>query len=115
MSAEAQARLMLFVWAGVVFVFFWLEHGSRMEYYASARGLPSRCCLDSGSRARKGLGRDGWSGCEVCSRSSGSAPRACSGLSSGRRWGLAALATSRSVSKRNRSMLTGSRWRIFSI
>jgi 4-amino-4-deoxy-L-arabinose transferase-like glycosyltransferase len=34
MSAEAQARLMLFVWAGVVFVFFSLEHGSRMEYYA---------------------------------------------------------------------------------
>ena len=34
MSSEAQARLMLFVWAGVVFVFFSLEHGSRMEYYA---------------------------------------------------------------------------------
>jgi 4-amino-4-deoxy-L-arabinose transferase-like glycosyltransferase len=34
MSNEAQARLMLFVWAGVVFVFFSLEHGSRMEYYA---------------------------------------------------------------------------------
>lgn len=34
MTSEAQARLMLFVWAGVVFVFFSLEHGSRMEYYA---------------------------------------------------------------------------------
>jgi 4-amino-4-deoxy-L-arabinose transferase-like glycosyltransferase len=34
MTAEAQARLMLFIWAGAVFVFFSLEHGSRMEYYA---------------------------------------------------------------------------------
>ena len=25
---------MLFMWAGVIFVFFSLEHGSRMEYYA---------------------------------------------------------------------------------
>jgi 4-amino-4-deoxy-L-arabinose transferase-like glycosyltransferase len=30
----AQARLLLFVWAGVILVFFSLESGSRMEYYA---------------------------------------------------------------------------------
>src|SRR5512147_1807818 len=34
MSVEAQARLLLFVWFGVVFVFFSLVVGSRMEYYA---------------------------------------------------------------------------------
>jgi hypothetical protein len=34
MATEAQARLLLFTWFGVVFVFFSLVVGSRMEYYA---------------------------------------------------------------------------------
>jgi 4-amino-4-deoxy-L-arabinose transferase-like glycosyltransferase len=34
MSASEQARLMLFVWAGVILLFFTLESGSRMEYYS---------------------------------------------------------------------------------
>jgi 4-amino-4-deoxy-L-arabinose transferase-like glycosyltransferase len=34
MSPRQQARLLLFVWAGVIFLFFTLESGSRMEYYS---------------------------------------------------------------------------------
>ncbi len=34
MSASQQARLLLFVWAGVILLFFTLESGSRMEYYS---------------------------------------------------------------------------------
>jgi 4-amino-4-deoxy-L-arabinose transferase-like glycosyltransferase len=34
MSAGQQARLLLFVWAGVILLFFTLESGSRMEYYS---------------------------------------------------------------------------------
>ena len=34
MSPEAQARLMLFVWAAVIIGFFSIEPGSRMEYYS---------------------------------------------------------------------------------
>ncbi|MGE0407409.1 MAG: hypothetical protein AB7O65_14020, partial [Candidatus Korobacteraceae bacterium] len=34
MSAEAQARLLLFVWAGVILGFFSVLGGSRMEYYS---------------------------------------------------------------------------------
>ncbi len=34
MSVEAQARLLLFVWAAVIFLFFSIVVGSRMEYYA---------------------------------------------------------------------------------
>jgi 4-amino-4-deoxy-L-arabinose transferase-like glycosyltransferase len=34
MAASEQARLLLFVWAGVILMFFTLESGSRMEYYS---------------------------------------------------------------------------------
>jgi 4-amino-4-deoxy-L-arabinose transferase-like glycosyltransferase len=34
MSRSAQARLLLFVWAGFILLFFSIEHGSRMEYYS---------------------------------------------------------------------------------
>jgi 4-amino-4-deoxy-L-arabinose transferase-like glycosyltransferase len=34
MEPGAQARLLLFVWAGVIMAFFSLESGSRMEYYS---------------------------------------------------------------------------------
>jgi 4-amino-4-deoxy-L-arabinose transferase-like glycosyltransferase len=34
MEPAAQARLLLFVWAGVILLFFSLEGGSRMEYYS---------------------------------------------------------------------------------
>ena len=34
MSPSRQARLLLFVWAGVILLFFTLESGSRMEYYS---------------------------------------------------------------------------------
>ena len=34
MDADAQARLLLFVWAAVILVFFSIESGSRMEYYS---------------------------------------------------------------------------------
>jgi 4-amino-4-deoxy-L-arabinose transferase-like glycosyltransferase len=34
MDRGAQARLLLFVWAGVVLLFFSIESGSRMEYYS---------------------------------------------------------------------------------
>lgn len=34
MNAGEQARLLLFVWAGVILFFFTLESGSRMEYYS---------------------------------------------------------------------------------
>jgi 4-amino-4-deoxy-L-arabinose transferase-like glycosyltransferase len=33
-SPAAQARLLLFVWSGVILLFFTLESGSRMEYYS---------------------------------------------------------------------------------
>ena len=34
MDPSAQARLFLFVWAGVILLFFSIESGSRMEYYS---------------------------------------------------------------------------------
>jgi|SRR5579872_57737 len=34
MSPAAQARLLLFVWAGFILLFFSIERGSRMEYYS---------------------------------------------------------------------------------
>ncbi len=34
MAPSQQARLLLFVWAGVILLFFTLESGSRMEYYS---------------------------------------------------------------------------------
>ena len=34
MTPSQQARLLLFVWAGVILLFFTLEGGSRMEYYS---------------------------------------------------------------------------------
>ena len=34
MDPGRQARLLLFVWAGVILLFFTLESGSRMEYYS---------------------------------------------------------------------------------
>jgi 4-amino-4-deoxy-L-arabinose transferase-like glycosyltransferase len=34
MSANQQARLLLFVWAGTILLFFTVEGGSRMEYYS---------------------------------------------------------------------------------
>ena len=34
MNASEQARLLLFVWAGVILLFFTVESGSRMEYYS---------------------------------------------------------------------------------
>jgi 4-amino-4-deoxy-L-arabinose transferase-like glycosyltransferase len=34
MAPSHQARLLLFVWAGVILLFFTLESGSRMEYYS---------------------------------------------------------------------------------
>jgi 4-amino-4-deoxy-L-arabinose transferase-like glycosyltransferase len=34
MNASEQARLLLFVWAGVILLFFTIESGSRMEYYS---------------------------------------------------------------------------------
>src|SRR5216684_3390232 len=34
MDKSAQARLLLFVWAGVILLFFTFESGSRMEYYS---------------------------------------------------------------------------------
>ena len=33
-SPTEQARLLLFIWAGLIFLFFSIEHGSRMEYYS---------------------------------------------------------------------------------
>ncbi len=36
MEPEAQARLLLYVWAGFILVFFSLTSGSRMEYYSFA-------------------------------------------------------------------------------
>ncbi len=34
MTAAAQARLFLFIWAGVILLFFSIERGSRVEYYS---------------------------------------------------------------------------------
>jgi 4-amino-4-deoxy-L-arabinose transferase-like glycosyltransferase len=34
MNASEQARLLLFVWAGVILLFFTFENGSRLEYYS---------------------------------------------------------------------------------
>ena len=34
MDASQQARLLLFVWAGVILLFFTIESGSRLEYYS---------------------------------------------------------------------------------
>src|SRR4029077_3270576 len=34
MAPSQQARLLLFVWAGVILLFFTIESGSRMEYYS---------------------------------------------------------------------------------
>ncbi|HWX38726.1 MAG TPA: glycosyltransferase family 39 protein [Candidatus Sulfotelmatobacter sp.] len=44
MSAHEQARLLLFVWAGVILFFFTIESGSRMEYY-SFGAWPAICLL----------------------------------------------------------------------
>ncbi len=44
MDASQQARLLLFVWAGVILLFFTFEGGSRMEYY-SFGAWPAICLL----------------------------------------------------------------------
>jgi 4-amino-4-deoxy-L-arabinose transferase-like glycosyltransferase len=44
LSPLQQARLLLFVWAGVVLLFFTIESGSRMEYY-SFSAWPAMCLL----------------------------------------------------------------------
>jgi 4-amino-4-deoxy-L-arabinose transferase-like glycosyltransferase len=44
MMPGEQARLLLFVWAGVILLFFTLESGSRMEYY-SFGAWPAICML----------------------------------------------------------------------
>ena len=59
MSAEAQARLLLFVWFGVVFVFFSLVVGSRMEYYAFG-GWPAVTILLGLGIARAEEQRNQW-------------------------------------------------------
>jgi 4-amino-4-deoxy-L-arabinose transferase-like glycosyltransferase len=44
MDTSAQARLLLFVWAGVILLFFTIESGSRLEYY-SFGAWPAICML----------------------------------------------------------------------
>jgi 4-amino-4-deoxy-L-arabinose transferase-like glycosyltransferase len=44
MDPSQQARLLLFLWAGVILVFFSIESGSRMEYY-SFGAWPAICLL----------------------------------------------------------------------
>jgi 4-amino-4-deoxy-L-arabinose transferase-like glycosyltransferase len=44
LSARDQARLLLFIWAGVILLFFTIESGSRMEYY-SFGAWPAICLL----------------------------------------------------------------------
>jgi 4-amino-4-deoxy-L-arabinose transferase-like glycosyltransferase len=59
MDVEAQARLLLFVWFAVVFVFFSLVVGSRMEYYAFG-GWPAVTILIGLGIARAEELRDKW-------------------------------------------------------
>ncbi len=58
-SVEAQARLLLFAWFGVVFIFFSLVVGSRMEYYAFG-GWPAVTILLGLGMARAEEQRDRW-------------------------------------------------------
>jgi 4-amino-4-deoxy-L-arabinose transferase-like glycosyltransferase len=58
-SVEAQARLLLFVWFAVVFVFFSLVVGSRMEYYAFG-GWPALTILIGLGIERAEQRRDKW-------------------------------------------------------
>src|SRR5216683_1083872 len=44
LGVSEQARLLLFVWAGVILLFFTIESGSRMEYY-SFGAWPAICML----------------------------------------------------------------------
>ncbi|MFI5112680.1 MAG: ArnT family glycosyltransferase [Terriglobales bacterium] len=59
MTVEAQARLLLFVWFAVVFVFFSLVVGSRMEYYAFG-AWPAVTILIGLGIARAEERRDKW-------------------------------------------------------
>jgi len=59
MTVEAQARLLLFIWFGVVFVFFSVVVGSRMEYYAFG-GWPAITILIGLGIARAEQRRDKW-------------------------------------------------------
>jgi 4-amino-4-deoxy-L-arabinose transferase-like glycosyltransferase len=59
MSREAQARFLLFVWFGVVFGFFSLVVGSRMEYYAFG-GWPAVTILIGLGLARAEEERNRW-------------------------------------------------------
>jgi 4-amino-4-deoxy-L-arabinose transferase-like glycosyltransferase len=59
MTVEAQARLLLFIWFGVVFVFFSVVVGSRMEYYAFG-GWPAITILIGLGIARAEERRDKW-------------------------------------------------------
>jgi hypothetical protein len=59
MSLEAQARLLLFTWFGVVFLFFSLVVGSRMEYYAFG-GWPAVTILIGVGIARAEEQRSKW-------------------------------------------------------
>ncbi len=61
MNAEAQARLLLFAWFGVVYVFFSLVVGSRMEYSAFG-GWPAVTILIGLGIARAEERRDKWLG-----------------------------------------------------
>jgi 4-amino-4-deoxy-L-arabinose transferase-like glycosyltransferase len=54
MSRAAQAQLLLFIWAGFIFFFFSIEHGSRMEYYSFGAWPAVALLLGSGlARAEK--------------------------------------------------------------
>jgi 4-amino-4-deoxy-L-arabinose transferase-like glycosyltransferase len=59
MTAEAQARLLLFTWFAVVFLFFSVVVGSRMEYYAFG-GWPAVTILIGLGLARAEQRRDRW-------------------------------------------------------
>ncbi len=59
MSTEAQARMLLFTWFAVVFGFFSLVIGSRMEYYAFG-GWPAVTILIGLGIARAEERRDKW-------------------------------------------------------
>lgn len=59
MTTATQARFLLFVWFGVVFVFFSLIVGSRMEYYAFG-GWPAVTILLGLGVARAEEQRDRW-------------------------------------------------------
>ena len=59
MTVEAQARLLLFIWFGLVFIFFSLVVGSRMEYYAFG-GWPAVTILIGLGMARAEERCDKW-------------------------------------------------------